>query len=362
MGHLWKRNGVYYMGYKDRRGQWKQESCRTTDKQAAKDILRDKERNLAKGEDKRLADFLREYLRDRAGLHPLTVTRYTNCLDALTYEYSPLAEVTLQGLDSAAVDDYIAWRLGHGRDRDTVKKEVSFLKQALDRAVRKKLLSFESAYLIKTDKRPELKKRKRETYLLLPKEWEDMYAAAPPLLRDVMVVAFWTGLRQGNMTALRERHFTLGDPACLTFRQDEMKGEYTGLTVLLPERVKAVLLARWSGPLNPDRKLFEDFRAKWERFKKKHAPRGFRFHDFRGNYISYRIAAGVDPKTVQDEVGHSTSSMTMDQYARVLRNPAARAWAKKNFSFPWDATHVQDEAPKNAPQDAKENAHSELHG
>lgn len=42
------------------------------------------------------------------------------------------------------------------------------------------------------------------------------------------------------------------------------------------------------------------------------------------------------PKTVQDEVGHQTSRMTMDVYGRALKDPAIRAWAAVHFRFPWD--------------------------
>ena len=50
-----------------------------------------------------------------------------------------------------------------------------------------------------------------------------------------------------------------------------------------------------------------------------------RFHDLRHTYISRLLAAGVDVKTVQSLVGHSSAMTTLDVYAAV--DPKARASA-----------------------------------
>ncbi len=93
-------------------------------------------------------------------------------------------------------------------------------------------------------------------------------------------------------------------------------------------------------PETPDRRLFHDFRPAWKRVVAKLAEHGkltdFHFHDFRRSYTSYRLAAGIDPKTVQYEVGHLDSRMTMDCYGRAVTDPEVRKWARQNFRFPWD--------------------------
>ncbi len=93
-------------------------------------------------------------------------------------------------------------------------------------------------------------------------------------------------------------------------------------------------------PETPERRLFHDFRPAWKRVVAKLAEQGkltdFHFHDFRRSYTSYRLAAGIDPKTVQYEVGHLDSRMTMDCYGRAVTDPEVRTWARQHFRFPWD--------------------------
>jgi integrase len=44
---------------------------------------------------------------------------------------------------------------------------------------------------------------------------------------------------------------------------------------------------------------------------------GVRQHDFRRTFASLHVAAGTHPKLVQERVGHSSISLTMDAYAKI---------------------------------------------
>ncbi len=135
MGHLWKRNGVYYMGFKDRKGKWRQRSSGTRDKSAAQRKLDQVEPLAAYGENKPLSDFLGEYLESRSsGLSERGLGRYEFCKAILVDDHSPLAWLTLQELNVAACTRYITWRLRHGRSKTTVAKEIAWLKAAVDAA------------------------------------------------------------------------------------------------------------------------------------------------------------------------------------------------------------------------------------
>jgi len=255
MGHLWKRNGVWYMGYLGWEGNWKQRSCRTRYKDVAEKKLKKAELGAAYGENKPLSEFLTQYLNGRkSGLGPRGRERYEFCADILTYDHSPLAGLTLQ-----------------------------------------------------------------ENILELAEAQAD---------------------------------FTC-EPAVIRLTPSQMKNK-TGHMVLLPPGAKDLLWRLWQG--TPSRRFFLDFRPAWKRLKTKLEKDGklkdFRFHDFRRTYVSYRIAAGVDPKTVQDEVGHKTSKMTMDTYGRALKDPGIRAWAMRHFRFPWDpekatVTNMQEALAEN---------------
>ena len=47
--------------------------------------------------------------------------------------------------------------------------------------------------------------------------------------------------------------------------------------------------------------------------------RDIRFHDLRHTYASLMVAAGVDPKTLQYQMGHSSIKITMDRYAHLFK-------------------------------------------
>ena len=46
--------------------------------------------------------------------------------------------------------------------------------------------------------------------------------------------------------------------------------------------------------------------------------RSFRFHDLRHTHASQLLMAGVNPKIVQERLGHSTIAMTLNTYSHLL--------------------------------------------
>ena len=69
--------------------------------------------------------------------------------------------------------------------------------------------------------------------------------------------------------------------------------------------------------------VFEHY---WARFREDAGFPGLRFHDLRHTHATMLIAAGVDVKTVQMRMGHSSAVMTLDVYAHAVpRNDADAA-------------------------------------
>ncbi len=353
MGYLYQVGKTWYYGFQDAQGRWVRRSTRTTYKPAAKLKLQQAELKAARGEVDRpptsLRSFLEQYLKQqRPALDPGTHERYEDCLAALTAEGSPLAGLLLSEVSIGACSQYVSWRLAAGKAKGTVAKEVTWLKGALLEAARQDRASWEAVARIRdeiTPKRlPALRKANRRLdRVLFPREIPCLFEAADhnENLRDALALAFWTGLRQENVLELTEGQvdFTC-EPAVIRFTPEQMKNE-TGHLVRLAPQAKEILWRRWQGdPKKTDRRFFVDFRPAWKRLQAKEsfqtALPALRFHDLRRSYVSYRLAAGIDPKTVQDEVGHRDSRMTMDCYGRALRDPAVRAWAVSRFRFPWD--------------------------
>lgn len=353
MSFLYQVGRTWYMGYKDRTGRWVQRSTRCQYKEAAKKHLERAERASADGKPDLPPISLREFLdfhleAQRPALDPGTYDRYNFCLQNILKDGSPLAGLNISDVTIGACSQYVSWRLADGKSKATANKEIGWLKAALTEAARQDLVSWETVARIRDEinpkRLPALRKanRSRER-VLMPKEIPILLEAAAinQNLHDALTLALWTGLRQENILQLTEPQFDFTcEPAVIRFDPDQMKSKVGHLVRLAP-KAKDVLLSRWLGdPKKPDRHFFQDFRPAWKRIKAKLEEDGklvnFRFHDLRRTYTTYRLAAGIDPKTVQDEVGHQDSRMTMDCYGKAVRDPGVLAWAIEHFRFPRD--------------------------
>ena len=58
-----------------------------------------------------------------------------------------------------------------------------------------------------------------------------------------------------------------------------------------------------------------------------------RFHDLRHSAATFLLSMGVHPKVVQEILGHSNISMTMDTYSHVLPSMQIDAMDKINDLF-----------------------------
>ena len=298
-----------------------------------------------------LAAFLGAYLEgQRQTVDEGTWTRYEFCKKNLLGDDSPLADIKLAKVTVGLLSEYLTRRLNKGVSKATVLKELNWLKGALAEARRQHLISTDLLLDIRDEisprRHPGLKRaNRRRERIIYPQEIDALFASIPRdnvNLRDAITLALYTGLRQENILELQERHISLDcDPPVIRYMPSEMKNE-RGHTVRLCPAAAKVIRQRHSHrlPEAPERRLFHDFRPAWKRVVAKLEEQGkltdFHFHDFRRSYTSYRLAAGIDPKTVQYEVGHLDSRMTMDCYGRAVTDPEVRKWARQHFRFPWD--------------------------
>ncbi|MEE8159962.1 MAG: site-specific integrase, partial [Dehalococcoidia bacterium] len=70
----------------------------------------------------------------------------------------------------------------------------------------------------------------------------------------------------------------------------------------------------------------------WRQLCKKAGLNGIRLHDLRHFHASWLLRAGMNPKVVQERLGHSTIAITLDTYSHVvpgLQEEAATAFAEE---------------------------------
>lgn len=70
-------------------------------------------------------------------------------------------------------------------------------------------------------------------------------------------------------------------------------------------------------PMDHNNLYHRDFKAALERAG---LPAMFRFHDLRHTCATVLLSKNVNPKIVQEMLGHATISQTMDTYSHVLPN------------------------------------------
>ena len=182
-------------------------------------------------------------------------------------------------------------------------------------------------------------------------------AARETWLYEVILLAVATGLRRGELLALRWSDLDLESGLLSVNRAIEETGAGIGFkapktarsrrTLPLPQiAVEALRLHRCAqaerrltlGPAYFDADLVfatpegkpwfpSNFDRAWRTFKRAHGFT-FRFHDLRHTHASLLLALGVHPKIVQERLGHASVTMTMDVYSHLLPGVQEAAVAK----------------------------------
>jgi integrase len=170
-----------------------------------------------------------------------------------------------------------------------------------------------------------------------------------PVMATAIALAFITGGRRGELTALRWSDIDLDAgivriERSLTQIGTELSEKSTktgrGRNVALDERAVALLLRhrawqldlsrRAESPLVADPYVLSDkangarpiepskITDRFVSVRGKAHIRGVRFHDLRHAHVTQLLGAGVDATTVAARVGHASTRMTLDRYAHAL--------------------------------------------
>ena len=237
--------------------------------------------------------------------------------------------VDLDEIRPAAVEDHIA-ALAKRAPRQA-ELTLRLLKQVLANAKERGHLVDEAVFRVKAPRREQAEMR----FL----EWDEVEELAVNTVApygNMVLLAALTGLRQGELFALRDRHVDL---EAKTVRVEN--GTYNGELVPVKTRasrrrvdlsthaaraLRRQLLARkptdlglvFPSPqgmvLNDDNFRHRVFRPAVRRTKLT----GFRFHDLRHSYAALMVAAGAHPKYLQAQMGHSSIRVTLDLYGHLF--------------------------------------------
>lgn len=313
---------------------------------------------------KRLGDWLEEWLRGHAP--HLQATTEKSYRETIENHLAPeLGHVPINRLAPQAIRDYQTKKLAAGLSPTSVRYHRMLLRGALQQAVRDGLMARNPADLVK----PPAKRRCEVP--ILDEEWVKLFLGeakrSSPNYR-LYLAAITTGMREGELLGLRwqDVDLTLGVAAVQqtyyklwgnkkTGRKPQMlfkqpKTAKSRRTVDLPAmlieelrqlRSEQAKRRRLQGsgyaadldlvfclddgrPLHVGNFTRRDFQKVLERAK---LPR-VRFHDLRHGHATLLLQQGVHPKVVQERLGHSTISTTLDTYSHVVPGMQRQAVAR----------------------------------
>lgn len=250
----------------------------------------------------------------------------------------------------------------------TVRNNYFLLKAILDLAVTDGAIKSNPAAGLATDRRRALpRSRKQEQLILTAAGVHELARRIGLQYHDLILTAAYTGLRAGELTALRVSDVDflrkrIHVRRSITFVEGQ--GHVEGPTksrqdriVPLPAFLTELLAQRCQGK-TPDDFLFTDAAGnhlKHNTFYRSYfkpavkAPElnpNLRFHDLRHTAASLLIASGAHPKAVCDWLGHSTITITMDRYGHLypgaLDDLAAKLDAVYRTATPTPATSASE--------------------
>jgi integrase len=192
-------------------------------------------------------------------------------------------------------------------------KELKFL-----RLIFKKATEWGYCRRNPTDGIRPLKEPPGRVRFLSKEEQEKLLAACSPRLLSIVEIALNTGLRKGELLALRWENI---DMANRMIRVERSKNG-DRRDVPMTDRVVAVLKSiprRLDSPFlfaNPDGASPDSVSTTWYRALDRSGIKNFHFHDLRHTFASNLVMGGADLRSVQTLLGHRDIAMTM-RYAHL---------------------------------------------
>ncbi len=286
-----------------------------------------------------MADWLSGWLLNKQA--QLTDKTHANYQHLLHKHILPtLGLLDVECVTPTTIHDFYAHLSGQGYSNSLLHQVRVILSQALQEATDQGVISANPAARV----RPSRRKARRRARALTTQEMQRFLSTAASLrLASLFIFAALTGLRRGEICALKWEHVDL-ENGVLFVRENVTlangkvttgapKTEAGRLTLhLAPETVE--LLKRHRSQQTEERQPREDtgfvFTNQWgrrlypdslsklaKRLGKEAGLGNMRFHDLRHTYASLMMQQGVPLEVVSEKLGHSRPSTTVDIYRHV---------------------------------------------
>lgn len=303
-----------------------------------------------------LLEFGTAHIRRLTKAGPHTQTTYLKQLNRIVGQLAEIKRVgpTVQNVTSDDDQDWIVLRRKGGASPKTIANEHGLLSAIFKGAVKKGLITRNPCEDVKLPAVDDATETDDDKTFLTEAEFGLLTLCIDPVDRDFLVVAVGTGLRWGELTALKVKDVDFaGFPATLSVRRawkwngrGEFKLEQHGRYYLGPPKTResrrritiaprvAAALRREAEGKGPEDLVFGAskggrvekgnwYQSRWQRaIKKAQRDHGLtktpRFHDLRHTHAAWLISAGVPLPVIQKRLGHKSIQITVDVYGGLL--------------------------------------------
>ena len=303
------------------------------------------------------SDYLVSWLKGRTGeIEQSTYESYEGILKIHLVPFFSKLKVTLDGLNWQHIKQYITNKKTSGVKRlsdETIKKHKRVISAALETAVDDDLIESNPAKKKKLDKM--LRPTKYNADIYTPEQIKELQelSEGKPLYTAISIVATYA-LRRGEFNGLKWCAVDFANDK-ITFShtvtrhkskiaKDYTKSGTTRTLDLTPKVRKHLLELRdeqaknkefWGDAYNDSDYILrkndgseyavEYVSKEFSKLLEKNNLPHIRFHDLRHSTASYLLSSGVDIKTVQEILGHSTPATTLNYYAHSRSETKTRA-------------------------------------
>jgi integrase len=323
MGSLYKRGKIWWLGYVVD-GRQHCESSGTTNKRVAEKILSlriaeiiEGRYRLPKSNPPRLNEWAAQFL--DAISHPNTKRTYDSCIQMLLNFFG---DARLSQITPDRIEDFKLSRRNDGAGPATINRNLAALRQMMKLAARQRLIArtpFQEVDFC------EERSSRRQPHILTFEDQKTLVAAAPPLLRTLIVLLTESGLRVGREALpLKWNDVDLLNEVVYV-RQSKTRA---GIRAVPLSNLCKTVLAEWrrlTGPelspyvfanlSNPQSHL-KGVRKTWARALKDAQIGFFPIYNLRATFASRLSAAGVPDVFVSQMMGHARG--LLQTYAKAI--------------------------------------------
>lgn len=297
--------------------------------------------DVARGEyvDPRLArsrfdDWAAEWMATTAHLKPKTRAGYES--DLRVHVLPAFSGRSIGSVQQVDVRRFVADMIAAGAAPGTVRNARKVLRLVLATAEASGAIRGNPCNGVRVPASP-----KADMVFLTPRQVEDLAEAIDPRFSTLIRFAAYTGLRAGEIGALRVGRVDLlrgrvlvAESVTEVDRLGLVFGEpktYQRRSVTLPPFLRDELRVHLDGrEVGPDSFVFTgpnggvlNHKAFYRTYfkpavRRAGIPPAMRFHDLRHTCASLCIALGAHPKAIQERLGHSSITVTLDRYGHLF--------------------------------------------